>query len=166
VTPRKEHDVTPRKRHFLLWLAVTLVAAAVTIPVAQAGGPDDRPLVRGSSAASEPRSLSPDDRPLIRGSSAASEPRNLSPDDRAYYRGTPIDHANTTAAPVSADDRSVPRGTDFVTRAVPVAVAVRSSHGFSWQDAAIGAAFGLLVGGLVLGALLFRQERRSSLKPA
>jgi hypothetical protein len=166
MTPRKEHDVTTHKRHFPLWLAAALAFAALSVPVAQAG-PDDRALDRSTSAVAAQQSVSPDDRPLIR-SSVALEPRSVGPDDRADYRGTSVDQpaAAINVASMSPDDRSLARSTGFIATSVPVSAALTSADGFDWQEAALGAGFGMLVASLVLGALLVRQGRRGTLEPA
>jgi hypothetical protein len=125
--------------HLRTWIAAALVALAVAAPAAQAAGPDDRGLYRGTSPALAPTSQSPDDRALYRGASEVS----LASDDRPFARNV---HKIDPGAP-------------------PVAI-VTSPHGFDWGDAVIGGTFGLAVALLAMGALLVAQRRRHTLTPA
>lgn len=118
---------------------VALVAMAAAVPTAQAGGPDDRPLSRGGT----PASMSPDDRQHYRGSSASLEPKSVSPDDRAFARSV-----------------------DVEGNVLPAAVAAPPS-GFDWDDALIGATFGLVLASVAAGGLLLgSRHRRSGLQSA
>jgi hypothetical protein len=134
------HVRTPNLRR---WIAVSLVAAAVTAPAAQAALPDERVLYRGSSPAVTPTSQSPDDRGFYRGSSDNLSPSSVSPDDRSFSRSA------------SAIDPGSP----------PVE-AIASTPGFDWGDAAIGSTFGALFALLAGGAAVMATQRRRSLQSA
>ena len=131
------------KRHLFLLVAIAFVALAAVVPAAQAGGPDDRALARGTSAAVAPATISPDDRGSYRGASAALAPKTLGPDDRAFARSVPGSEPRT----------------------IPAAVTI-SPSGFDWEDAVIGGALGLAVA-LGAGAVLISvRHRRSVLETA
>lgn len=129
-------DVVIRNRHLRRWLAASLIAAAVAVPAAQAGGPDDRALYRGGDPALTAASQSPDDRPLYRGSSDRAA-AGLSPDDRPFSRGA----------------RGIEPGTVRVETTV-------TPPGFDWGDAAIGGAFVLALSLVVAAAALMATHRR------
>ena len=131
------------KRHLFLLVAIAFAALAAVVPAAQAAGPDDRALARGSSAAVSPTTISPDDRGSYRGTSATLAPRTLGPDDRAFARSVPGPEPRT----------------------IPAAVTI-SPSGFDWEDAVIGGALGLAVA-LGAGAVLISvRHRRSVLETA
>jgi hypothetical protein len=119
---------------------VALAATAVAAPFAQANtgqSPDDRAFYRGGPLAIATPSLSPDDRAFYRGRSQATATPSLSPDDRAFYRGTPELLVSTTRTVSATPD------------------------GFHWADAAIGAAFGLVVALFSLGSIQVASRRRA-----
>jgi hypothetical protein len=126
------------KPHVLRWIAVAFATAAVAVPVAQAGGPDDRPDYRGTSPALTPSSTSPDDRGDDRGSSDTLAPTRLGPDDRAFARSV---HGIEPAS-------------------VPVEVQPR---GFEWGDAVVGGTLGFGLALFGVGAIVIAQRRRSTL---
>ena len=131
------------KRHLFLLVAIAFAALAAVVPAAQAAGPDDRALARGSSAAVAPTTISPDDRGSYRGTSATVAPKTLGPDDRAFARSVPGPEPRT----------------------IPAAVTI-SPSGFDWEDAVIGGALGLAVA-LGAGAVLISvRHRRSVLETA
>lgn len=131
------------KRHLFLLVAIAFAALAAVVPAAQAAGPDDRALARGTSAAVAPTTISPDDRGSYRGTSATLAPRTLGPDDRALARSVPGPEPRT----------------------IPAAVTI-SPSGFDWEDAVIGGALGLAVA-LGAGAVLISvRHRRSVLETA
>ena len=131
------------KRHLFLLVAIAFAALAAVVPAAQAAGPDDRALARGTSAAVSPTTISPDDRGSYRGTSATVAPKTLGPDDRAFARSVPGSEPRT----------------------IPAAVTI-SPSGFDWEDAVIGGALGLAVA-LGAGAVLISvRHRRSVLEPA
>jgi hypothetical protein len=132
-----------RNRHPRRWIALVFVLAAVAAPAAQATGPDDRALYRGTSPALVATSRSPDDRALYRGTSPALASTSQSPDDRPFARNAREIESRTVAASVAS-----------------------SSGGFDWGDAAIGGAFGLGLALLGAGAILITYRRRSTLSPA
>lgn len=134
---REGVEVVIRNRHLCRWLAASLIAAAVAVPAAQAGGPDDRALYRGGDPALTPASQSPDDRSLYRGSSDNWAAADLSPDDRPFSRGAP----------------GIEPGTVRVETIV-------TPPGFDWGDAAIGGAFGLALSLVVAAAALMATHRR------
>ena len=123
MTRRKEHEMTPRKRNIPFLIVLGLTAGALIIPSAQAGGPDDRPLYRGTSPAAVLGSMSQDDRNFNRGTSQSSTSVSMSPDDRSYYRGGTADLsvANVPSSSITPDDRSFTRHTVAATSS-PVAV--------------------------------------------
>ena len=126
------------KRHLFLLVAIAFAALAAVVPAAQAAGPDDRALARGSSAAVAPTTNSPDDRGSYRGASATVAPKTLGPDDRAFARSVP----------------------GVEPRTIPAAVTI-SPSGFNWEDAIIGGALGLAVA-LGAGAVLISVRHRHS----
>ena len=131
------------KRHLFLLVAIAFAALAAVVPAAQAAGPDDRALARGTSAAVSPTTISPDDRGSYRGTSATVAPKTLGPDDRAFARSVP----------------------GVEPRTIPAAVTI-SPSGFNWEDAIIGGALGLAVA-LGAGAVLISvRHRRSVLETA
>jgi len=131
------------KRHLFLLVAIAFAALAAVVPAAQAAGPDDRALARGTSAAVAPATISPDDRGSYRGTSATVAPKTLGPDDRAFARSVPGSEPRT----------------------IPAAVTI-SPSGFDWEDAVIGGALGLAVA-LGAGAVLISvRHRRSVLETA
>ena len=131
------------KRHLFLLVAIAFAALAAVVPAAQAAGPDDRALARGTSAAVSPTTISPDDRGSYRGTSATVAPKTLGPDDRAFARSVPGSEPRT----------------------IPAAVTI-SPSGFDWEDAVIGGALGLAVA-LGAGAVLISvRHRRSVLETA
>jgi hypothetical protein len=131
------------KRHLFLLVTIAFAALAAGVPAAQAGGPDDRPLARGTSAAVAPATISPDDRGSYRGASATLAPKSLGPDDRSFARSVP--------------------GTE--PRTIPAAVTI-PPNGFDWGDAVIGGALGLAVA-LGAGAVLISvRHRRGVLETA
>ena len=131
------------KRHLFLLVAIAFAALAAVVPAAQAAGPDDRALARGTSAAVTPTTISPDDRGSYRGTSATVAPKTLGPDDRAFARSVPGSEPRT----------------------IPAAVTI-SPSGFDWEDAVIGGALGLAVA-LGAGAVLISvRHRRSVLETA
>jgi hypothetical protein len=132
-----------RNRHLRRWIALAVATAALGASAAQATGPDDRAVYRGTSPALAPTSQSPDDRALYRGTSPALAPASLGPDDRPFARNV----------------------REIDPRTVPVAV-VSPPRGFDWGDAAIGGAFGLALALLGAGAILIAHRRRSTLSPA
>lgn len=137
-----------RKRHLFRWIAVAFAAAAVGAPTALA----------------DPRSLDDID-PSLAGQVRQAQAASLSPDDRPFYRGNP-DALAPKVAPkgVSPDDRPFARSAGEVERpSVHVSV---QDRGFDWGDALIGAAFVLALGLLGVGAILFAQHHRSTLRTA
>jgi hypothetical protein len=131
------------KRHLFVLVTIAFATLAAGIPAAQATGPDDRALARGTSAAVAPATISPDDRGYYRGASATLAPKTLGPDDRAFARSVP----------------------GVEPRTIPAAVTI-SPNGFDWEDAVIGGALGLAVA-LGAGALLISvRHRRSVLETA
>jgi hypothetical protein len=132
-----------RDRHLRRWIAGAFVAAALAAPVAQATGPDDRTLYRGTPSTLAPTSQGTDDRSFYRGASGSLAPAMLSPDDRRFSRSV----------------------SEIEPRTVPVEV-VTSPRGFAWRDAAIGGTFGLVLALLSAGALLIAHRRRNTLRTA
>jgi hypothetical protein len=131
------------KRHLFVLVTIAFATLAAGLPAAQAAGPDDRALARGTSAAVAPATISPDDRGSYRGASTTLAPKTLGPDDRAFARSAP----------------------GIEPRTVPAAVTV-SPSGFNWDDAIIGGALGLAVA-LGAGAVLISfRHRRSVLETA
>jgi hypothetical protein len=165
MTRRKEHEMTPRKRNIPFLIVLALTAGALIIPSAQAGGPDDRPLYRGTWPAAVPGSMSQDDRSFNRGTPQSSTSVSTSPDDRSYYRGgtAGLSVAKVPSSSITPDDRSFTRHAVGATSS-PVAVSIPSDS-FDWYDAVVGGAFAMVLALLGLGALLIAQRRRT-LRPA
>lgn len=132
------------KQHLFRLIVVAGAALAAAVPTAQAAGPDDRALYRGSSAALAPAAVTPDDRSYYRGSSGTLAPKTLGPDDRAFARSV----------------------TSIEPRTIPAAVAV-SPSGVDWNDALIGGTLGFAFALLGAGAFLIAvRHRRSGLRTA
>lgn len=132
------------KQHLFRLMVVAGAALAAAVPTAQAAGPDDRPLYRGSSAALSAVRSTPDDRAYYRGTSAALAPKSVGPDDRAYARST----------------------TDIEPGTISAMIAV-SSSGFEWDDALIGGTFGFALALLGAGAIVVAiRHRRGVLRTA
>jgi hypothetical protein len=119
---------------------VSLVVAALLVPAALAGRPDDRsgPIGVGLASVATVSSARPDDSGDLRGPGAfvSADQTSVRPDDRAGVRGPGL-------AP-----------TVFLTQA--------PSSGFDWGDAGIGAlgAFGLAL--LLFGTMqIVARQRRS-----
>ncbi len=127
-----------RNTHLRTWIAAALAAAAVAAPAAQAGGPDDRAVYRGS--------------PLV-------APASQSPDDRALYRGA-------SESSLAVDDRPFARNAAAIDPGNPTIEIVNSPSGFDWSDAAVGGTFGVMVALVGIGAILIVQRRRHTLTPA
>jgi len=127
-----------RNTHLRTWIAAALAAAAVTAPAAQAGGPDDRAVYRGS--------------PLV-------APASVSPDDRALYRG-----ASEISAAV--DDRPFARNVAAIDPGNPTIEVISAPRGFDWSDAAVGGTFGLVAALVGIGGILLVQRRRHTLTTA
>ena len=130
------------KRHLFVLVTIAFATLAAGVPAAQAAGPDDRALARGTSASVAPATISPDDRGYYRGASTTLAPKTLGPDDRALARSVP----------------------GLEPRTIPAAVTIPS--GFDWGDAVIGGALGLAVA-LGAGAVLISvRHRRGVLETA
>jgi hypothetical protein len=132
---RKELEMRTPKRRFLRCVVAAAAAAAIAAPAAVAGGPDDRSLYRGTEPALAPASQSPDDRAFPRGGSDTLSPASLSPDDRTFSRSALVAERGTVALEVQ-------------------------STGFDWNDAVIGAAFGVALALFGIGPILISMQRR------
>jgi hypothetical protein len=143
-------------------LVGTLVlAAAIAIPVAQAGSPDDRTGPRGPggiSASQAGNATHPDNLTGLRGPGAMTpaEATQVSrPDDRAGARGPGATDASVP--PLHPDDRVGTRGPGALATFATSA----GSSGFDWNDALIGGLAGMGTTLLVTGCCFILVARRA-----
>jgi hypothetical protein len=145
-------------------IGVMVVAAALLVPVAQAGGPDDRAGMRGPGAFDQADDvvLRPDDRAvhgvIVQQSTKEAAVR---PDDRDGARGPGAigSDAREVARP---DDRAGVRGPGAIT----TVVVSSSTNSFDWGDALIGGLGGVGAALLLAGGLFVLMGQRSKTRVA
>jgi hypothetical protein len=131
-------------------IALSLAAAAVIVPAAQAERPDDRAGRIGVGATSSAAAPDAFERALnteLGAYSAGAEDAAMVPD--AFERALNTALQATATRP---DDRSGWGGLDVVPEPPIAASSVAGADGFEWADAAVGAgaALGLLLAGMAL----------------
>jgi hypothetical protein len=146
----KEAMMQIQKGHKILRaIALGLLVAAVTAPTALA----------------DPRGLAEID-PLIADAIRANQAQNVAPDDRPIYRGKPVESGALDPLIGDAIRASQAQNVGTSDRIGPAPVPLVRSGGFDWEDAVIGATFGLALALLVGGAALVATQHRRSLRSA
>lgn len=146
-------------------IGVMVVSAALLVPVAQAGGPDDRAGMRGPGAFEQAQAsvTRPDDRAvhgvIVEHATQAAATR---PDDRSEARG-PGAIGSDARDVTRPDDRSGTRGPGATTTTV---VMPSSTNGFDWGDALIGGLGGVGAALLLAGGLFVLLSQRSKTRIA
>jgi hypothetical protein len=152
--------------------AALVAAAAFLAPVAQAQAehPDNRSFRGPGGVALEQSSriVRPDDRAEPRGPGGAivqaQSTTVVRPDDRAEARGPGAFAQEQPSTIVRPDDRAEPRGPGAIEQ--PTIVVSRTSGGFDWGDAFVGAMGGLGMALLLTGALFLLLGQRTRTRVA
>ena len=151
----------------LTTVTAIVAATAFLAPVAQAQHPDDRALKGPGSIEQQSTVVRPDDR-AVRGPGSieqAQQSTSVRPDDRAGMRGPgAFEQPTTVSTSTRPDDRAGARGPGAIE---PTTVVVsRTSNGFDWGDAFVGAMGGLGTALLLTGALFLLLGQRTRTRVA